>query len=66
MKRFGNPDDIERAILFLAPDAASWITGHVLPVEGRALLTAMSAAEDSAGFPEPCRSPSSLRATQKG
>jgi NAD(P)-dependent dehydrogenase (short-subunit alcohol dehydrogenase family) len=30
----GEPDDIARAIVFLASDAASWITGVVLPVDG--------------------------------
>jgi NAD(P)-dependent dehydrogenase (short-subunit alcohol dehydrogenase family) len=32
--RLGEPDDIARAIVFLASDAASWITGVVLPVDG--------------------------------
>jgi len=32
--RIGEPDDIARAIVFLASDAASWITGVVLPVDG--------------------------------
>ena len=32
--RVGQPDDIAQAALFLASDAASWITGVVLPVDG--------------------------------
>jgi meso-butanediol dehydrogenase / (S,S)-butanediol dehydrogenase / diacetyl reductase len=32
--RVGQPDDIARAALFLVSDAASWITGVVLPVDG--------------------------------
>src|SRR3712207_7947775 len=33
--RVGHPDDVARAALFLVSDAASWITGVVLPVDGR-------------------------------
>jgi NAD(P)-dependent dehydrogenase (short-subunit alcohol dehydrogenase family) len=32
--RVGRPDDIANAVLFLVSDAASWITGVVLPVDG--------------------------------
>ncbi|GAF84901.1 unnamed protein product, partial [marine sediment metagenome] len=32
--RFGEPDDIVGAALFLASDAANWITGHNLVVDG--------------------------------
>ena len=34
MRRLGRPDDIAHAVLFLASDFASWITGQVLPVIG--------------------------------
>jgi NAD(P)-dependent dehydrogenase (short-subunit alcohol dehydrogenase family) len=34
MRRLGRPDDIATAALFLASDAASWITGHTLVVDG--------------------------------
>ena len=32
--RVGTPDDIAAALLFLASDAASWVTGAILPVDG--------------------------------
>ncbi|HEX4979476.1 MAG TPA: SDR family NAD(P)-dependent oxidoreductase [Acidimicrobiales bacterium] len=34
LKRFGTPSDAAAAISFLASDAASWITGQTLPVNG--------------------------------
>ncbi len=38
LKRLGEPDDIARAALFLVSDAASWITGEMMVVDGGALL----------------------------
>ncbi|MEY3019594.1 MAG: hypothetical protein RLZZ272_578, partial [Actinomycetota bacterium] len=32
--RLGSPEDVARAVVFLLSDAASWITGVVLPVDG--------------------------------
>lgn len=34
IKRIGEPEDIAKAFLFLASDAASYITGAILPVDG--------------------------------
>ncbi|MBO0763922.1 MAG: SDR family oxidoreductase [Hyphomicrobiaceae bacterium] len=34
MRRMGAPEDVAHAVLFLASDYASWITGQVLPVTG--------------------------------
>jgi NAD(P)-dependent dehydrogenase (short-subunit alcohol dehydrogenase family) len=38
LRRLGEPDDIAAAALFLASDAASWITGQTIVVDGGALL----------------------------
>jgi len=38
MQRLGEPEDIANAALFLASDAASWICGHTLVVDGGMLL----------------------------
>jgi NAD(P)-dependent dehydrogenase (short-subunit alcohol dehydrogenase family) len=38
LRRLGDPDDIARAAVFLASDAASWITGTTLVVDGGALV----------------------------
>jgi NAD(P)-dependent dehydrogenase (short-subunit alcohol dehydrogenase family) len=38
MGRIGEPKDIGQAIAFLASDAAAWITGQVLVIDGGAIL----------------------------
>ena len=37
MGRFGDPHEVAAAVLFLASEAASWITGAALPVDGGTL-----------------------------
>ena len=34
MGRFGEPEEVARAALFLASDDASYVTGHTLAVDG--------------------------------
>ena len=38
--RFGQPDEVAAAVVFLASEAASWITGATLEVDGGTLRTA--------------------------
>ncbi len=38
-KRLGTPDEVANAVVFLASDAASWITGTTVVVDGGQLLT---------------------------
>jgi NAD(P)-dependent dehydrogenase (short-subunit alcohol dehydrogenase family) len=32
--RVGEPDEVARMIVFLASDAAAWMTGAIVPVDG--------------------------------
>lgn len=40
LRRLGQPEDVAAAALFLCSDAASWITGHTLVIDGGALCVA--------------------------
>jgi meso-butanediol dehydrogenase/(S,S)-butanediol dehydrogenase/diacetyl reductase len=44
--RIGQPADVAEALMFLASDAASWITGIVLPVEGGVLAGNLAMARE--------------------
>lgn len=39
IRRFGQPTDAANAVLFLASDAASWVTGQTYPVNGGYAIT---------------------------
>jgi NAD(P)-dependent dehydrogenase (short-subunit alcohol dehydrogenase family) len=38
LRRLGDPEDIANGALFLASDAASWMTGHTLVIDGGAMV----------------------------
>jgi NAD(P)-dependent dehydrogenase (short-subunit alcohol dehydrogenase family) len=39
LRRFGEPGEVSDAVLFLASDRASYVTGHVLNVDGGSVMT---------------------------
>ncbi|GGK23938.1 SDR family NAD(P)-dependent oxidoreductase [Salinarimonas ramus] len=41
MRRLGRPEDLDAAFLLLASDAAPWMTGAVLPVDGGHLVSGL-------------------------
>ena len=45
MRRLGEPEDVAAAAVFLASDAASWITGTTLVVDGGALVSPVGLAD---------------------
>ena len=38
MKRIGQPEDVANAVLFLASDLSSYITGQVIGVDGGMIM----------------------------
>jgi NAD(P)-dependent dehydrogenase (short-subunit alcohol dehydrogenase family) len=42
MKRFGNPEELVGAAVFLASDAASYVTGSVVIVDGGFLASGVN------------------------
>jgi len=44
--RVGRPEDVAAAVLFLAGDGASWITGVTLPVDGGLLAGRLAMADE--------------------
>jgi NAD(P)-dependent dehydrogenase (short-subunit alcohol dehydrogenase family) len=49
LKRVGTTDDVAESLMFLASDAAQWITGIVLPVDGGILAGNVAMLEDIVG-----------------
>ncbi|EUC56308.1 peroxisomal 2,4-dienoyl-CoA reductase, putative [Rhizoctonia solani AG-3 Rhs1AP] len=53
LQRMGNVGDVANAAVFLFSDAASWITGQTIPVDGGATHTGRSALPYPAGILDP-------------
>ena len=49
LQRVGEPEDVARAVLFLASGDASWITGATLPVDGGLLAGNLRLAQELVG-----------------
>jgi NAD(P)-dependent dehydrogenase (short-subunit alcohol dehydrogenase family) len=47
LKRIGQPDDVGSVVAFLASQAARWITGDTIRVDGGSKLGAVAASDDS-------------------
>jgi NAD(P)-dependent dehydrogenase (short-subunit alcohol dehydrogenase family) len=47
LRRLGTPEDVARAITFLLSDAADWMTGVILPIDGGVSGAAPNLAEDA-------------------
>jgi NAD(P)-dependent dehydrogenase (short-subunit alcohol dehydrogenase family) len=42
MQRFGHPDELVGAAVFLSSEAASYVTGQILPVDGGFLASGVN------------------------
>ncbi len=51
MRRIGDPEDIGRAVAFLSSEAASYITGAVLYVDGGYVAEGTPRVMDGSGVP---------------
>lgn len=38
LKRYGHPEEVAHAIIYLLSDASSWVTGHALVIDGEITL----------------------------
>jgi NAD(P)-dependent dehydrogenase (short-subunit alcohol dehydrogenase family) len=57
MGRFGEPDEVAKAALFLASDDASYVTGHTLAVDGGYLAGGLWSPGPAASPPAPGATP---------